>query len=241
MERTHQKRMPRIFAPPLPPRALYWLSRLALAAVLGIVFGKLARDVWAGKELAFDRPAMLALHDLASPTLTVALRVITASASGLVAVGVALVLAVYWWRQAGRRAEAVVLLSTLAAGAALGEGLKALFARPRPHLFPWLTAAGGWSFPSGHTLTAIVLGGMLASLLGRKLMDWRRAVVWAVAGLWAGLVGLSRVYLGVHYPGDILASLTIGGIFSLAALGTYRTTLARSPAWNGSNHAHPGS
>jgi len=134
-----------------------------------------------------------------------------------------------------------VLLVTLAGSTALGQGLKALLARPRPHLFPWLTAAGGWSFPSGHTLTALVLSGILAWLLGRKLKDWRRVVVWAVAGLWAALVGLSRVYLGVHYPSDVMASLAIGGLCLLASLCSYRVAVAPSLAWNGSDHAHPGS
>ena len=241
MHRTAQFARSKIPEPALLQTAWTWLLGLALAILLGGAFGELASDVWAGEGFAYDQIWMAALHSLASPSLTAAMRVITSSASGLVAVGVALVLAVYWWRQVGRRAESVVLLVTLAGSAAFGQGLKAFFSRPRPHLFPWLTAAGGWSFPSGHTLTAIVLGGMLAWLLGRKLTDWRRAVVWAVAGLWAGLVGLSRVYLGVHYPSDVLASVAVGGIVLLAAIATYRATPAQTPNWKGSNHAHPGS
>lgn len=227
--------------PALLRKAWTWLLGLALAVMLGGAFGELASDVWTGEGFAYDQALMMAVHSLASPWLTAVMRVITTSASGLVAVGVALVLAGYWWRQVGRWAEAVVLLATLAGSAVVGQGLKILLACPRPHLFPWLTAAGGWSFPSGHTLTAIVLGGMLAWLLGQKLTDWRRAAVWAVAGLWAGLVGLSRVYLGVHYPSDVLASLAVGGIVLLAAIGTYRAILAQSPNWKRSNHAHPGS
>lgn len=241
MHRIVQFTRSEIPEPALLRKAWTWLLGLALAIMLGGAFGQLTSDVWAGEVFAYDQTLMVAVHSLASPSLTAVMRVITTSASGLVAVGVALMLAVYWWRQVGRRAEAVVLLATLVGSAAVGQGLKAFFSRPRPHLFPWLTAAGGWSFPSGHTLTAIVLGGMLAWLLGRKLTAWRRVVVWAVAGLWAGSVGLSRVYLGVHYPSDILASLAVGGIVLLAAIGTYRATLAQSPNWNGSNHAHPGS
>ena len=210
------------------PRVLTGLPWLALAAVLGYAFGELASDVWAGEGFAFDRALMMALHGLALPWLTATMRMITASASGLMAIGVAL--AFYRWRRAGQRAEAVVLLVTLAGSAALGQGLKAFFARPRPHLFPWLTSVGGWSFPSGHTLTAIVLGGVLAWLLGRKLRAWRRVVVWAIAGLWASLVGLSRVYLGVHYPSDVVASLAVGGLCLLATLCCYRVTVAQSPA-----------
>jgi len=109
----------------------------------------------------------------------------------------------------------------------LGQVLKHLFARPRPQLFPWLTGAGGWSFPSGHTLNAVVLGGLLVWLIGWRLSGWRRAALGVWAGLWAALIGLSRVYLGVHYPSDVLASLAVGGLCLLVALYGYRTCVSR--------------
>jgi undecaprenyl-diphosphatase len=193
-----------------------------MGAIAMYAFGKLAGSVWAGKGFVFDQPVMETLHHLASPWLTAAMQLITASASGLVTIGLALGFGIHWWWQAGRRAEAVILLVTLAGSAALGQVLKFLFARPRPHLFPWLTTAGGWSFPSGHTLTAMVLGGLLAWLMGRRLSGWGRVALWAGAGLWVVLVGLSRVYLGVHYPSDVLASLAVGGLCLLAALHVYR-------------------
>jgi undecaprenyl-diphosphatase len=204
------------------------LPGLALAAVLVYAFGVLASDVWAGDRFAFDRSVMEAIHTMASPWLTVVMRLVTAIASGLVAAGLALVLGIRWWRQVGRRAEAVTLLITLAGSAGLGEVLKLLFARPRPHLFPWLTGARGWSFPSGHTLTATVLGGLLAWLMGRRLDGWRRVALWVGAGLWVVLVGLSRVYLGVHYPSDVLASLAVGGLCLLVAMYVSRVNVSQA-------------
>lgn len=76
----------------------------------------------------------------------------------------------------------------------------------------------------------MVLGGLLAWLTGRQLDGWQRAALWAVAGLWAGLVGLSRVYLGVHYPSDVLASLAVGALYLLAALCVHRVTAPRPVA-----------
>ena len=230
MERTSNADRLLSFVPVSQRRIPAWLTGLALAAMSLYTFGELAGDVRIGEGFAFDRAVMEVMHHLASPWLTVAMRLITASASGLVAIGVAIGLGIRWRRQAGRRPEAVVLLVTLAGSAVLGQALKLFFARPRPRLFPWLIAAGGWSFPSGHTLTAVVLGGLLAWLTGRQLDGWQRAALWAVAGLWAGLVGLSRVYLGVHYPSDVLASLAVGALYLLAALCVHRVTAPRPVA-----------
>ncbi len=211
-------------APAPQPRVRAWLPALALAALFSYTLGDLGADVWAGKGFAFDWSVMEAIHAMASPWLTATMRLVTTGASGLVTIGLALGLGLRWWRQVGRQAEAIMLLVTLASSAALGQGLKLLFARPRPDLFPWLTAAGGWSFPSGHTLNAVVLGGSLAWLVGRRLSSRRRVALWAGAGLWAVLVGLSRVYLGVHYPSDVLASLAVGGLCLLVALYVYRVS-----------------
>jgi len=133
----------------------------------------------------------------------------------------ALVLCMIWW-QAGRRPDAIVLALGLAVSAALGQALKHIFARPRPDLLPWLTVTHGWSFPSGHTLNAVTLAGLLAWLIGRRLGGWRRRAFAVSVGLWAVLVGLSRVYLGVHYPSDVLASLAVGGLYLLAGWGIQR-------------------
>lgn len=225
MERTSKIGRPPLTAPTPQARVLTWLPALALAASLSYTLGELAADVWAGDGLAFDRSVMEAAHTMASPWLTAVMRLVTASASGLVTSGLALGLGLRWWRQVGRRAEAITLLVTLAGSEGLGQGLKLLFARPRPQLFPWLTAARGWSFPSGHTLTATVLGGLLAWLMGWRLSGWRQVALWVGAGLWVVLVGLSRVYLGVHYPSDVLASLAVGGLCLLVALYVHRATV----------------
>lgn len=190
---------------------------LALATVSLYTFVELAGDAQSGDGSVFDRVVMEAMVDVASPLLTAGLRLVTASASTLAVTGLTLALGSRWWQQEGRRPEVAILFVTLASSAALGQVLKSLFARPRPQLFPWLTAAGGWSFPSGHTLTAVVLGGSVAWLMGWKQNGRRRTAAWGVAGSWASLVGVSRVYLGVHYPSDVLASLAVGALCLLLA------------------------
>jgi membrane-associated phospholipid phosphatase len=222
MERTDTSRKPPKVAQLSRSKALTAPVKLALAAALLCAFAGLAGNVTSSRELGFDLPVMRAVRHLESSWLTIVMQATTATASVLGTIVMALALCIHWWRQVERRPEAIALAVTLAGSAALGQAIKLVFARPRPHLFPWLTAAGGWSFPSGHTLNAVILAGLLAWLVGRRLSGRRRVVLDVVVGLWAALVGLSRVYLGVHYPSDVLASVAVGGLCLLAAWGVHR-------------------
>jgi undecaprenyl-diphosphatase len=203
------------------------LVALALALAFGYAFFQLAADVRAGDTFLFDRMLMDALQRLSSPWLTATMLLITQSAAGLSTALLASALSAYWWLRVNRRLEAIVLAITLWGSAIVGWALKLAFGRPRPHFIPWLTTAGGWSFPSGHTLNAVVLAGLLAWLVGQRLGRWRRVAFDATIGLWAALVGLSRIYLGVHYPSDVLASVAVGGLCLLAALGVVRLIYTR--------------
>ena len=203
------------------------LPNLALALVLIYGFLALAADVRAGKAFPFDRTMMDALQRLLSPRLIPTVRLVTHSASVLGTIVLAVGLCIRWWQQVGRRPEAITFAVTLAGSAAVGQALKQVFARPRPRVYPWLTTAGGWSFPSGHTLNAVVLAGLLTWLVGGRMNGWRRVSFCGVIVLWAVLVGLSRVYLGVHYPSDVLASIAVAGLCLLAALSAHRAIRAK--------------
>jgi undecaprenyl-diphosphatase len=110
-----------------------------------------------------------------------------------------------------RRAEALLIALVWIGGQALHVGLKMIYERPRPSLFPALVHAGGFSFPSGHTVTAVMTYGLLALLIGRSRASHLRYVGVVAASLIILWVGLSRVYLGVHYATDVLGSLLIAG------------------------------
>lgn len=91
-------------------------------------------------------------------------------------------------------------------GMILGLRMNAELGRARPAVADWLSAAGGPSFPSGHTTTATLFFGSLALIAAaRTPSGWRRILVWTLAALGAILVGWSRVWLGVHWPTDVLA------------------------------------
>jgi undecaprenyl-diphosphatase len=189
--------------------------------VLLYAFAGLAGNVVDKQTFSFDLPAMQAVRYLESPWLTLVMQVVTVSASTWGTIVLALTLCIGLWL-AGRRPEAIVLALGLVLSAALGQALKYAFVRPRPHLLPWLTVTRGWSFPSGHTLNAVTLSGLLAWLFGRRLSGWQRVALTVGVGLWAVLVGLSRIYLGVHYPSDVLASLAVGSLYLLAGRGMHR-------------------
>lgn len=116
---------------------------------------------------------------------------------------------IVWFTRMRERAQVIVLAVGLAASASFSVWLKTVFVRPRPDIIPALTFEHTSSFPSGHTLNAVVFYGYLA------LEAWRRGQRGAAVllAIWALLVGLSRIYLGVHYPSDVLASIALGLIF----------------------------
>lgn len=113
---------------------------------------------------------------------------------------------------------AAALLLAVATTQATVLAAKAVMARPRPADEMAIADPSGWSFPSGHSATAVALYVTLA-LIATTI--WRRrvspAIVFALAGTIVVLVGLSRVYLGAHYPTDVLAGWATGGVVVAAA------------------------
>jgi membrane-associated phospholipid phosphatase len=105
--------------------------------------------------------------------------------------------------RAGRRRDAVVLVAATLIAQAATNGPKAAFARPRPDAGSAVPLPDSYSFPSGHALTAVVVFGLLAALVERRL-----AYVGAAALALA--IGASRVVLNVHYPSDVAAGFLLG-------------------------------
>jgi undecaprenyl-diphosphatase len=122
----------------------------------------------------------------------------------------------------GWRRGAVLVLVTLAGAGVLDAGLKELFARVRPQaFFDYYLAPKSFSFPSGHALFAVCFFGGLAVLLSHRLRGrLAQILVWAIALVLIFLIGVSRVYLGVHYPTDVIGGLAVGIVWvASVALG----------------------
>lgn len=119
------------------------------------------------------------------------------------------------------RREAVLLLATLASGLLVELGLKLLVGRPRPQIVPHLTEAGGMSFPSGHSFNSAL--GFIAVALAFATFSAERSVRWTIVGAAVAMslvVAWSRVWLGVHFPTDVIAGWLggAGWAFLAAAL-----------------------
>lgn len=133
------------------------------------------------------------------------------------------VLGAIWLAVRGRKEEAVLLTATMAIGTAAGSVLKQVVERSRPALeMARIPVPESYSFPSGHALAAFLYFGIVAFLFfimarSARLKLWG----WVVCSLLAFGVALSRVYLGVHYVGDIIASWMLGSAFLLVAVLIY--------------------
>jgi undecaprenyl-diphosphatase len=213
------------FATSLRARSMQELAPFAvlalIAAMLGI-FGKIADEVMEGQTHAFDETILRALRnpgDLADPIgpawLELAMRDLTSLGSFTVVALLTLV-AIGYLVIDGKRAAALFVLVAIAGGVVLSEGMKHLFGRPRPDLVAHLVEVQTASFPSGHAMlsavTFLTLGALLARIQGRRRL---KAYVISVAILLTLLTGASRVYLGVHWPTDVLAGWCAGAAWAM--------------------------
>lgn len=173
-------------------------TRLAAAMGGWLVFGAMAWLWEHGQAARFDLPLRAAMHGWASPALTLAMRLVSVLGSEYFLIPLAALL-VWRWEKRGERRAAYLLVAGSLSAELLSELLKTLFHRPRPEVFFGLPPAVTYSFPSGHAFVPVVFFGLLAGILETGPAG-RAAVV-----VLAALIGLSRVYLGYHYPSDVVA------------------------------------
>jgi undecaprenyl-diphosphatase len=124
----------------------------------------------------------------------------------------------------GKRLEAIFIASSTSLAALLDWLLKWLIDRPRPGSELMLAAGGdtGLSFPSGHTTYAVVFYGLLFYLAPRLIKQPAARVLQSILVLLILLTGASRVFLGAHWPSDVLGSLLLGGLLLVAAIALYK-------------------
>jgi undecaprenyl-diphosphatase len=205
----------------LERRELTWLA-VGLAACLALLgFVLLAGEVMEGDTRALDTRILLALRSPSDPGRPRGPLWLESSLLDLTAMGGSTVLGLVVFSVAGflllqgRYHTALVILVTAASGELLNEVLKNAFMRPRPDVVPHLRDVVSTSFPSGHAMESAIiyltLGTMLMRLAERRLT---KAFCLIMAILVTLLVGISRVYLGVHYPTDVIGGWIFGFVWA---------------------------
>lgn len=182
---------------------------LVAAGLALLVFSWLGREVVTGVTPAMDEQLRTALHSYASPGLTRFMIAVSrfGGPSWLVSLGLVLALAflLHRWHRG-----ALLIIITLSGAGLLNTLLKQTFARTRPEAFFDYPLPLSQSFPSGHAIfAASVFGGLAVLLTDRIRSKPLQALVWVTAVSLILLVGVSRVYLGVHFPSDVLAGYAV--------------------------------
>ena len=181
---------------------------VALGAVS--IFAVIAERVLEGATVRLDEAILTWVATHRTPALDqVALEVTALGNTATLAVLI-LAVSVFLWLTR-HRISVYLLLIALAGGAILNATLKDVFGRPRPRVVEWGTDVASLSFPSGHAMSAMVAYGTVAYLCGRLEPTPRlRWTTWGMATLLILGIGASRIYLGVHYPSDVLAGFIAG-------------------------------
>lgn len=224
-----------------PPELDVLVAIFALAAA-SLTFLKLLSEMREGETHGADQVILLALrkpNDLSNPIgpqwLETVCRDLTSLGSPIVLALITIFVVCYLCID-GKRAIAVFVSVAIAGGAIFSTLLKLGFARPRPELVSHLVSVDSFSFPSSHatmaTVTYLTLGVLLARVQKRRRMKF---YLISVALILAILVGLTRIFLGVHWPTDVIAGWCIGtawalGCWLVATWLQYRGTLERENA-----------
>ena len=212
------------------PRGTWAIFGAAFVGFATPVFGfvEMAERVRSGAKLPFDQPVMLWLQKQHSPRNTRIVRVVT-ELGGVTAVPlVALAASAYLVTVRGSRRPAALLTVSLVGSTIINSVLKILYRRDRPTFFKHIVQESSFSFPSGHAMASAALGGCACVLAWPT--PWRGRVI-AGSMAYVPAVGVTRMYLGVHFPSDILAGwcVSLAWVGEVASIMWLMDRLDRSP------------
>ena len=190
---------------------LFFGMALALAALF--FFAWTADEIMEGDTLQFDDSIRGFVHQFAFPALTILMQIASflGSTLFLTLLGISIVITLYLNKH--RRGAIIFTITTIGASLLLAS-LKIAFRRARPEPFFDTVLPASYSFPSGHSLASFCFYGALAAIITARIEKlWLKTLVWLAAAIMILLIGISRIYLGVHYPSDVLAGFAVGLIW----------------------------
>jgi undecaprenyl-diphosphatase len=206
----------------------------ALAAFLtvGVIVGFISVGVFAlfaaavarGLTQSIDEGTLQWFEGHRTPARTEVMIEITTLGNGAVLVVLVLACCVFLWQTRHRWSVYLLILGTLG-GKILNDLLKEFFDRPRPSVVVHVDTVSSMSFPSGHAMVSLIVYGSVAYLVGRLEPTSRlRTTTWVFAAIIILMIGISRMYLGVHYPSDVIAGFIAGAAW-LAFVASTMTAL----------------
>ena len=196
-----------------------------IAVAATVAFASLAEHVLEGGTQAFDVVILEWLHGHQSKGLTAVMVEMTYLGTGTVVIVVVGVAALFLWHTEHKHSARLLLAATLG-NILLNGALKLVYHRPRPSVFAWQTTAVSSSFPSGHAMSATVVYGTVAYLLMRlQKHQWAKMLTLGGAILLILLICLTRLYLGVHYPSDVLGGIIVGLAWASFCMATLEASL----------------
>lgn len=209
------------------------LVAVLFCALATLGFGWLAKGVFGDRFVAFDDGLLWLLHGYWSPAGNQVMLLFTMLGDPAVLVPLLLFVGGALWVR-GRWIDAIGLALAGGGGGLLNQLLKEIFQRVRPSLFDGPFHLTSYSFPSGHSMGAMMCYGMLAyigiNLLQRTLA---RVLLGLAASLLVLCIGASRVYFGVHYPTDVLGGFLAGAIWLVCVIA-----LVQAAEWHARRRTH---
>jgi undecaprenyl-diphosphatase len=198
-------------------RDVILIAGFVLALLCAAGFGWLADQVAGGHTAQFDNRVREVIHTWATPALTRSMKIMSFIGEPYI-IWPLLVVALLLRERLGINGSLLVI--AMAGEVLIEQALKFGFRRARPEPFFGYPLPGSYSFPSGHALASLVFFGTFTAVLSPRLRSWwKHTLLWTGAALLIAAIGFSRIYLGVHYPTDVIGGYAAGlaWVFTIAA------------------------
>lgn len=197
------------------------LSVLLLLIVFGVTFGSIASSIGNQPMGAFDTSIIAVVQGWETSWLTAVLKIFTWIGTGYGVTPIAMIMFTILYFGLRHRQQAWLLIATVAGSIILNSVLKHVFKRERPEIYR-IADAGGFSFPSGHAMMAFALYGILAFIFWYHVKrTGNRILLVLFAAFMILMIGMSRIYLGVHYPSDIVGGYAASGFWMIITIVIY--------------------
>jgi undecaprenyl-diphosphatase len=198
-------------------------NALLMSFIFLLGFSFMAFFVSSNQIIHFDQMIISFITDFESPTMTSVMKVFTFIGSTISIIVLSILILFFLYIVLKHRTELILFIAVIIGANILFSSLKLVFHRARPDLHR-LIEIGGYSFPSGHATNAFALYGILTFLLWRHISSHSgRIILIFMSTLMILMIGISRIYLGVHYPSDVIAGYFISGFWLTMAIWFYQS------------------